>query len=319
MTILKQLTTMGIIKSFVCWNTTDFTDTLAVRETQWQAPPHAFLGDVKNMFTNICHRKMRSVIAWILSLANQHIPCETWFAPRAKSTAPVLLHVPHKRGKYIPVTLALLQQMLYFDLENVFFMVGCTILQQVLGIPMGSPCSPALAIALCMHAEHSYLVQPGIPRMLGFRYVDDVLVFLEKAEHAIALPSIYPAPLELEVEAHSGTFRFLESWVTLTPHNINVEYYHKNTYRQRAGLHALKNVVHFSTCQPKHVMFGLAVGTLTRVARHCLGQDALHRGVSRTITQFLSLGASPALLYKALHRMSINTRDPIWLTFTSLY
>ena len=121
----------------------------------------------------------------------------------------------------------------------------------------------------------------------------------------------------MEIEHHAGTFRFLESWVTLTTDEINVEYYHKNTYRQRAGLHALKNVVHFSTLQPKHVMFGLTVGTLTRVANHCLGHDALHRGVSRTISQFLSLGASPKLIHGALHRMSLNTHDPTWLQFAA--
>lgn len=41
-----------------------------------------------------------------------------------------------------------------FDLQNIHFKSNGQILQQIKGVPMGSPCSPTLAICVCAYYEH---------------------------------------------------------------------------------------------------------------------------------------------------------------------
>jgi hypothetical protein len=69
------------------------------------------------------------------------------------------------------------QLLLYakFDLDNVYFTLGTAILKQIIGIPMGSPLSPALAIIICAYSEHKFLTSISTYKYLtAVRYMDDL-------------------------------------------------------------------------------------------------------------------------------------------------
>ena len=79
-----------------------------------------------------------------------------------------------------------LLDILVFALDNAFVkMEDGTILKQLNGIPMGDPLSPAMTIFTCAWMEKEWMnsLQP-IDRMFfrGARYMDDILLFISKAE-----------------------------------------------------------------------------------------------------------------------------------------
>ena len=89
-----------------------------------------------------------------------------------------------------------------FDIDNIFVTIGNKIIKQTLGIPMGSPASPAMAIALCMHCEH-FLQEshPNFGIIQGYRYVDDLVAFLNKDldENAIKTGGHLPSPIGIRI------------------------------------------------------------------------------------------------------------------------
>ena len=73
-----------------------------------------------------------------------------------------------------------------WDVANIYFTLGDKTVRQTMGIPMGSPCSPALAVAVCMHAEHRFAeMHPEVVVHYGFRYIDDLLLFLRENSNLI--------------------------------------------------------------------------------------------------------------------------------------
>ena len=150
----------------------------------------------------------------------------------------------------ISVTIENMMEVMEFDIDNIFFTIGDKIIKQTLGIPMGSPASPAMAIALCMYYEHRFQESnPEFGIIQGHRYVDDLIAFLNKeldADTIKKLEGIYPSPLELESEKgiskHDGTqqCKFLQTHNTLYPSgDLVVIEYHKNTHREAVGLRKL--------------------------------------------------------------------------------
>ena len=177
------------------------------------------------------------------------------------------------------MTLDTIKQILTFDVQNAYFTLGNKILRQTLGIPMGSPCSPAFAVAVCMKAEHDFsTTHPDVKIIKGFRYIDDLLLFLKQPCDAIM--HMYPPPLELESEltldGHIHKIKFLETWTELDTHTGSFTIIHalKQWIRELQGKPPLRNITSFDSHVPPHQKFGLAVGTLLRAARNSLGHTA---------------------------------------------
>ena len=67
-----------------------------------------------------------------------------------------------------------IRDVLIWDMENVFFMVGNVVLRQINGLPMGSPPSPVLANLTCgVGYEQSYNAEMGTAdgeRIWGIQY-----------------------------------------------------------------------------------------------------------------------------------------------------
>jgi hypothetical protein len=67
-----------------------------------------------------------------------------------------------------------------FDLNNIFFTSKCNLLRQIMGIAMGSPLRPALAILNCAYHEHLFhkFLESNhraiAPDFFSVRYMDDL-------------------------------------------------------------------------------------------------------------------------------------------------
>jgi hypothetical protein len=84
-----------------------------------------------------------------------------------------------------------------FALDNAYFQLGHHILKQILGLPMGDPVSPPLAILYVAYDEH----HATIPRSPSF-----LLVMLRYMDDVLALAGIYPP--------HPPSIQDLQTFIT---------------------------------------------------------------------------------------------------------
>ena len=72
--LLEQLHIKGKMKSFALFKTQDFATQKSVDITHAKV----FLGDVKNMYTNLPHKDLFETIDWAISLANNTFAQKTF-------------------------------------------------------------------------------------------------------------------------------------------------------------------------------------------------------------------------------------------------
>ena len=317
MWLLHRLQHKGLSKSFSSFDTRDYAATMA----DVKLPPgtKVYLGDVKNMYTNIDHVNLNEVIRWVLNLARKNLGHDlSIFVPNAKSKRPCLADEAKAGVPGSKISLDNIEEIVKWDVANIYFTLGDKTVRQTMGIPMGSPCSPALAVAVCMHAEHKFAeMHPEVVVHYGFRYIDDLLLFLRENSNLIG--GIYPPPLQLEEEAGieladgSYEFRFLETWTRLTPDGrLDISHHHKNTHRASRGQAQVKNVAHFSSHVPPHQKFGRVVGALTSAWSHSVGHPNKVKAAVRVLHDMRHHGMSNETARAAMRRMEFKTVDPVW-------
>ena len=307
-----------ICSSFSAFDTREYPQSMASVGT---LPPntHVYLGDVKNMYTNIPHPRLYEVVDWVLARAAELCPGLTVFVPNSSARKPCQGDYPHVGVAGHTISLSQLSEVLKWDIAHIYFTLGDRILRQTEGVPMGSPCSPALAVALCMHSEHHFIAtHPDVVIYRGFRYIDDLLLFLK--EPCADIATMYPPPLQLEEEVvgdqtQGYTWGFLEAYSTLRPDGaVDIVHYHKNAYRTRAGKPPLKNVPHFSTHVPNHAKFGRVVGALTRAWSHSVGDTNKVNATLTVLMELDSMGMPKNLARQAIKRMAYKTDSGLWPT-----
>ena len=126
-----------------------------------------------------------------------------------------------------------------FDIHNAYFKCFGTILKQIVGVPMGSPGSPAYAICICMYYEHLFHLKMAQINQTtnnqynhtnicqGFRYIDDLFAFFAYDKHdkksfkiAQSIKNIlanhtYHPNMTLKEEKHiNNSFDFLETTIS---------------------------------------------------------------------------------------------------------
>lgn len=132
--------------------------------------------DVKDMYTEISHAEIESCVAALL---------QCW----RDSRKPAVLSVTKsgRRGVYpgrtcdrrtaASMDVHTITQIVLYELRHAFFHVGCdTIMQQVIGVSMGSKGGPVLAWCVCMVNEHKFHSTLGADarHLRVYRYFDDV-------------------------------------------------------------------------------------------------------------------------------------------------
>lgn len=191
-----------------------------------------------------------------------------------------------------------LKTILLADINNIYFQVGSLLVKQTQGIPMGSPCSPALAIALCLKCEHHFLLaNPSMP-IKGFRFMDDLLVFGTSKSVLDSLHDLYPSPLEIEEEIvlPNQPFRFLHTHTRIDPAGTaHISFYPKNDIRQMEGKPPLKTVVPFDSHIPSTRHRARVIGALHMVVAHTNTNQFCLQGQQYFCRQFSTLGCSQTM------------------------
>jgi hypothetical protein len=158
-------------------------------------------------------------------------------------------------------------------LQTGFLQCGDRLLQQKIGIPMGNPLSPALAIAVCMHAEAKWLTTQVQRPVTGLRYMDDILMMTlgSTPDYATTAPTFYPVSLRVLPASREQPLQFLETllaWVGKTP---TFNYNNRNRHQSSVQLHikiftALTSSVHVSSWSTIPIKPGLPTASSSRIS-----------------------------------------------------
>jgi hypothetical protein len=137
---------------------------------------HIAQSDVKDMYTEISHSEIVSCVDVLL----QH-----WRAQRR----PAVLNITKAGRKGVSpgytcdrrvaasMRVDTVVQIVMYELQHAYFHVGCShIMQQIIGVSMGSKGGPVLAWCVCMINEHRFHSSLGVDSryIRVFRYFDDV-------------------------------------------------------------------------------------------------------------------------------------------------
>ena len=178
-------------------------------------------------------------------------------------------------------------KMLEYLIYNIFVEFGDRILQQTIGIPMGTNCAPLLAdLFLCSYEAEfiQSLLQAGKKHLaqqfsFTYRYIDDVL----QTKFAEYLEFIYPRELDIKAAASSS---YLDCYFYIDNGKLTTRLYDK---RDDFNF-PIVNFPFLSSNIPSAPAYGVYVSQLIRYARTCSNyQDVMERGKVFT-TKLLSQG-----------------------------
>ena len=213
-----------------------------------------------------------------------------------------------------------------FDLDNVFFTLGKTILKQTLGIPMGSPLSPSLAIIICAYSEHKFLTSiHSFKYFTAVRYMDDVHaciiitpISIEQKQACLLIieemEKIYPDTLILE-KTGEGSTDFLESTITYTKTDVSVRYFSKNkeTIQLKSAsklkFYRFQPILSF---RPQKQIKGTLIGAFLRLIYHSQDMTTAFHSSLELMMELLLLGYTLIIFKQVIQRLLRSHPHPVW-------
>jgi hypothetical protein len=170
--------------------------------------------DVKDMYTEISH-------AEIVACVTELLTC--WRASRKPSVLNITksgrkgVSPGHTSDRRVAATMHVdtIVQIVLNKLQHAFFHVGCKhIMQQVIGVSMGSKGGPVLAWCVCMVNEHRFHSSLGVDAryIRVYRYFDDVWqLLMVPAYVACAQEWIARKVTALEKDCYPASLRLLQN------------------------------------------------------------------------------------------------------------
>lgn len=180
------------------------------------------MGDVKNMYTELRHSTIKKAVDWIVTEFTKQTR-RTEFTVKKRGKRGVTNGRATNTFTSTTITIQQIKKIVDFDLKHAIFAVGDpelakNIYRQIIGVPMGSPLSPALAKITCMYFENIMLQKQKheeISSIEGLRFMDDLLALgtfdcksrdsrrmIKKQMEE--LTTCYDERMSLEIEAESG-------------------------------------------------------------------------------------------------------------------
>ena len=253
--------------------------------------------------------------------------------PKDKTESPRFANccTNHEHGFYL--TKNDIMAIVQFDLGNIYFTSRGHLLRQTIGIAMGSPLSPALAIMNCAYYEdrfHDFLASnhPNLAdNFFSLRYMDDLLSFVvdkpppprddpppcNKHPDGACAPlhplfhelfHFYHDSLTMEIEPHVGTFKFLESAITLSNNKISAQFFLKNYEKTQNRMVSLfLNTQHWDSYNNHAVKRALITGTLYRIARFTSSPELLLPVIGHWCRELANHGVPMHMVLRCVRRV----------------
>ena len=310
-------------------------------------------GDISQMYTALDHTSILNSVQWLL---DTHMCRRKGITiPKDQFDKPYFSNCTTSPSTHFWLSKSDILAIVSHDLNNIFFTSRTKLLRQTAGIAMGSPLSPALAILNCAFFENKFhsLIKKRYSslstKFFSVRYMDDLLSFVIDqprlpnstqidtsapnmicATHADSscetlhpiifdLFHFYHHRLTMEIEPHSGTFKFLESTIQIRPTRTVSQFYLKNyDSAQRAVVRKFLHTQHWDSFNNSNLKSALITGTLCRIARYTTppvcdlhtagpptqGLDLLSPVVAHWARELRSFGTPKTAILRALRRIS---------------
>ena len=279
--------------------------------------------DIKDMYTNLKHDEILKHVTWLIEFiikkSRRKMVCINKFGKTGVSWGR-----SYNPKNSVHIHIAKLIEIVKLDIKHCYFSLGVFILQQIYGIPMGSPLSAVLAILCCTIAEYKW--NKSLKHSQDFhhifltRYVDDGLIIIKalhdnkvKRDAMIKhLFSKYPKTLRILIEQQGKEVHFLENYVTVNNTDIVISHYNKNTKHILKNELKIQNLIDYYSFAPKIQKLSIVIGTLFRIRKISNNVFKTIEDIFNIIVEFTYLNYPHKVICKALTHLSTKTSDPIW-------
>ena len=280
--------------------------------------------DIKDMYTNLEHNIIIKHVEWlldfVLSKSRRKIICIPKFGKDK-----VCWGRSFNPNKSSHIQFIDLVNIVKLDIKNCYMRLGNYILQQIVGIPMGSPLSAVLAILCCCIAEYNWqisLKQRNIfDHIFLTRYVDDGLIIIKQNKDNKLLRNKiiddlfqkYPKKLRLIIEQQGKHVHFLENKLLVNNSSITIQHYNKNIEHLPFWKLKKLNLIDFNTFAPLSQKLGTVIGSFVRVRRMSNNNTSAILDIFNIIIEFMFLHYPIKILRKALLHLFNRSKDPFWM------
>jgi hypothetical protein len=225
------------------------------------------------MYTNLPHEAIVASLVWLLALfKSQSGRFGVWI-----SKDEVGFHKMDPSAVFFSCDTLLL--IACFDIHHAIFLLGSIRLLQMLGIPMGSPISPQLAIIICAHSEHSWSIPRPLwrARLAASRFMDDtsmIVAFRSSSQSSFdeamrILSSIihhcYPSQLTLKHVLSLISTTLMRCDFFITDHTLQYAYVNKNASIISTNLQTFYRYRQYRSFCPRATLINTAIATLRSI------------------------------------------------------
>ena len=277
--------------------------------------------DVKEMYTNLPHKEVMEAINWVTELFEEKCrDCVTVIGNRPKD-----IYVGKKKGGR-KINMEEIRETVKMDLENAVFKCGEIIVIQTIGIPMGSPMSPALAIVTCAKAEQQmWNTLNGSIRFQAMRYMDDIWVCTlnrknERKEDTKKLLGFYDKHLKIEKEREGKIVWFLDREIIWNGETLRTISFNKNLESMKEyGIRKFKNILPMESFGGRKTKKAIIVGRLFRI------QIGTTMAIERfwqgwiTLLELKMLGYSWNILKDCCSWVGARYKEDVWSSLYQLF
>ena len=268
--------------------------------------------DIKDMYTALEHRDINTAVAWAMTAFCKQLRRKSVHMARTGRTDGCTGPLYAKSTRVL-ISCDMISSYTCSILQAGFLQCGDKLLQQTIGIPMGNPLSPALAIAVCMYAEARWLSTQVQRPVTGLRYMDDILMMTldSTPNYATTAPNFYPASLRVLPASTEQPLQFLETllaWVGTVP-----VFNYNNRNRHQSSIMRFRHGDSFTS---KSSLRSLVQCMFRRGAQFPSNLGFQLQAVLELACEFHKLHYSLKLLREAAFRL--KNRDPLRATLWSI-
>jgi len=275
-------------------------------------------GDIKEMYTNLDHEELIKTIDWFIINYKKYTK-EDFISIKQKGK--IETYTGSFNGKknnlFKLLSLNEIKEIAIFDITNAYLKIGKFVLQQIKGIPMGSPLSPILAIMYCARAEN-YFIETLDTKIIihGARYIDDLLLVIsgnkeelnfENMDNIIKdLKGLYNngSGVELQIEYWGKHLQFLENEIYITNNKLYIEYFNKNGIKRN-----ITRFKSYKSYEPKIQKIGMIIGYFKRIERLSTSASGFMLQVKRIIQELLDLDYPKNVIKRAIYGMKSKKEE----------
>jgi hypothetical protein len=287
-----------------------------------------FSADIKNMFSCLPHPDIIEAIIWLISrfrsITNKS---GVWISAHSAS-----LHKDDPSAIFLSLDVIL--TICIFDIRHAIFFFGIVLLLQILGIPMGSPVSPQLAIITCAYSEHKWSIAhlSWSSHLASVRFVDDlgiILAYNSCDQNSFNLVinilrsivnTCYPPGLELKFILSPRVLTLMRCSFSVSADRL-LQYCYVNKNKHSLLLASPSQTFiryrHFFSFFPVHKMSNTASATLTSIVKFSSSPASAYNSSVELITELRLLMYPWGLLQSLLHRRNKAEPSLIWTQLIS--